>query len=179
MTNEIRNAALNTILPVLKTAFPNAVEVVIGKKTMLAVPTGQYDDEGEMVYATIDTTVKDNKGTATRAGFSLDAAIAASAEKADAAAKRAAKPKATPKTTEAAVKREARMVELRKWWNDEAASGVGYTSTMVRDALSDVYSDMNGTSIMTVGSDLKRLSEEMPTECEMRVEDGKKHYYKA
>jgi hypothetical protein len=71
------------------------------------------------------------------------------------------------------------MAELRKWWNDEATSGVGYTSTMVRDALPEVYPDANGTSIMTVGSDLKRLSEEMPTECEMRVEDGKKHYYKA
>ena len=67
------------------------------------------------------------------------------------------------------------MVALREWWTNEADEGVGYTSTDVKNSLPDIYAEL---TIMQVGSDMKMLSEMIPTDCEMRVEEGKKHYYK-
>ena len=50
------------------------------------------------------------------------------------------------------------------------------SATNVKNAMPDVYGEL---LIMQVGSDLKTLSEEMPTDCEMRMVEGKKHYFKA
>ena len=179
MKNEIRAEALSSVMPKITEMFPDAVNVCVSNKNMLAVDTGKVDDNGNPIYATIDVTIKDNEATKTREGFDLMVAVNAYNEKASKATERKSKTASAPKNTEAAERKNKRMTALREWWMNKAVSGEGYTSTMVRDALPEVYSDMNGTSIMTVGSDLKRLSEEMPTECEMRVEDGKKHYYKA
>jgi len=177
MKNEIRTNAMNAVTPIVEEAFPNAVKVVVSKKEMYAVDTGKVDDNGNPIYATIEITVKDNEGTKTRDGFDIEVAKAAYAEKMGKAAEKASKPKATKATnTEAAEKRNKRMTALREWWANEAESGVGYTSTMVMNELAEVY---EGCQIMTVGTDLKALSQELPTDCEMRMEDGKKHYYKA
>lgn len=177
MKTEIRTNAMNAVAPIVEEAFPNAVKVVVSKKEMYAVDTGKVDDNGNPIYATIEITVKDNEGTKTREGFDIEAAKAAYAEKMDKAAEKAAKPKAAKAADiEAAEKRNKRMAALREWWVNEAESGVGYTSTIVIGELAEVYEDYQ---VMQVGTDLKRLSEEMPTECEMRMEDGKKHYYKA
>lgn len=175
MKNEIRAEALSAVLPKIREIFPDAVDVCVSNKNMVAVPTGKVDENGQVVYATIDVTVKDNEATKSREGFSLEAAVAAYNEKASKAIERKSKTPSAPKNTEASEKRNKRMVALREWWMNEAEESVGYTSTMVKDSLPEVY---DGLTIMQVGSDMKLLSETIPTDCEMRVEEGKKHYYK-
>ena len=175
MKNELRNEALSAVLPKITEMFPDAVNVCVSNKNMIAIDTGKVDEEGRTIYATIDVTIKDNEATKTREGFSLEAAVAAYEEKATKATERKSKTPSAPKNTEAAEKRNKRMVALREWWTNEADEGVGYTSTMVKDSLPDIYAEL---TIMQVGSDMKMLSEMIPTDCEMRVEDGKKHYYK-
>ncbi len=175
MKNELRTEALSAVLPKITEMFPDAVNVCVSNKNMIAIDTGKVDEEGRTIYATIDVTIKDNEATKTREGFSLEAAVAAYEEKATKATERKAKTPSAPKNTEAAEKRNKRMVALREWWMNEADEGVGYTSTMVKDSLPDIYAEL---TIMQVGSDMKMLSEMIPTDCEMRVEEGKKHYYK-
>ena len=175
MKNELRNEALSAVLPKITEMFPDAVNVCVSSKNMIAIDTGKVDEEGRAIYATIDVTIKDNEATKTREGFNLEAAVAAYEEKATKAVERKAKTPSAPKNTEAAEKRNKRMVALREWWMNEADEGVGYTSTMVKDSLPDIYAEL---TIMQVGSDMKMLSEMIPTDCEMRVEEGKKHYYK-
>ena len=175
MKNELRTEALNAVLPTILEAFPSAVNVCVSNKNMLAIDTGKVDENGQTVYATIDVTIKDNEATKTREGFDLMTAVNAYNEKASKATERKAKTPSAPKNTEAAEKRNKRITALREWWMNEADEGVGYTSTMVKDSLPDVYAEL---TIMQVGSDMKLLSETIPTDCEMRVEEGKKHYYK-
>lgn len=175
MKNELRTEALSAVLPKITEMFPDAVNVCVSNKNMIAIDTGKVDEEGRAIYATIDVTIKDNEATKTREGFSLEAAVAAYEEKASKATERKSKTPSAPKNTEAAEKRNKRMVALREWWTNEADEGVGYTSTMVKDSLPDIYAEL---TIMQVGSDMKMLSEMIPTDCEMRVEEGKKHYYK-
>ena len=175
MKNELRAEALSAVLPKITEMFPDAVNVCVSNKNMIAIDTGKVDENGQTVYATIDVTVKDNEATKTREGFSLEAAVAAYEEKSAKATERKAKTPSAPKNTEAAEKRNKRMTALREWWTNEADEGVGYTSTMVKDSLPDIYAEL---TIMQVGSDMKMLSEMIPTDCEMRVEEGKKHYYK-
>lgn len=176
MKNELRTEALSAVLPKIREIFPDAVDVCVSNKNMIAIDTGKVDENGHVVYATIDVTVKDNEATKTREGFSLEAAVEAYNEKMANATERKAKTPSAPKNTEAAEKRNKRMVALREWWTNEAISGHGYTSTEVKEACPEIYGEL---LIMQVGSDLKVLSEQMPTNCEMRMEDGKKHYYKA
>lgn len=176
MKNEVRAEALSAVLPKVMEMFPDAVNVCVSNKNMLAVDTGKVDDNGNPIYATIDVTIKDNEATKTREGFSLETAVAAYEEKASKATERKSKTTSAPKNTEATERKNKRMTALREWWTNEAVSGEGYTSTMVKDALPEVYGEL---VIMQVGSDLKTLSEQMPTECEMRVVEGKKHYFKA
>ena len=175
MKNELRTEALSAVLPKITEMFPDAVNVCVSSKNMIAIDTGKVDEEGRAIYATIDVTIKDNEATKTREGFSLEAAAAAYEEKTSKATERKSKTPSAPKNTEAAEKRNKRMVALREWWTNEADEGVGYTSTMVKDSLPDIYAEL---TIMQVGSDMKMLSEMIPTDCEMRVEEGKKHYYK-
>ena len=175
MKQNLRDEALSAVLPKITEMFPDAVNVCVSNKNMIAIDTGKVDEEGRTIYATIDVTIKDNEATKTREGFSLEAAVAAYEEKATKATERKAKTPSAPKNTEAAEKRNKRMVALREWWTNEADEGVGYTSTMVKDSLPDIYAEL---TIMQVGSDMKMLSEMIPTDCEMRVEEGKKHYYK-
>ena len=176
MKNEIRTEALNAVLPKIVEMFPDAVNVCVSNKNMLAIDTGKVDEEGRTIYATIDVTVKDNEATKTREGFDLTKCINAYNEKVSKATERKAKTPSATKNTEAAERKAKRMTALREWWNTEAISGEGYTSTDVQKAMPEVYGEL---LIMQVGSDLKTLSEEMPTDCEMRVVEGKKHYYKA
>lgn len=175
MKNELRAEALSAVLPKIREIFPDAVDVCVSNKNMIAIDTGKVDENGQVVYATIDVTVKDNEATKTREGFDLTKCINAYNEKASKATERKAKTPSAPKNTEAAEKRNKRMTALREWWINEAEESVGYTSTMVKDSLPEVY---DGLTIMQVGSDMKLLSETIPTDCEMRVEEGKKHYYK-
>ena len=175
MKQNLRDEALSAVLPKITEMFPDAVNVCVSNKNMIAIDTGKVDEEGRTIYATIDVTIKDNEATKTREGFSLETAVAAYEEKASKATERKAKTPSAPKNTEAAEKRNKRMTALREWWTSDAEEGVGYTSTMVKDSLPDIYAEL---TIMQVGSDMKMLSEMIPTDCEMRVEEGKKHYYK-
>lgn len=175
MKNELRTEALSAVLPKIREIFPDAVDVCVSNKNMIAIDTGKVDENGQVVYATIDVTVKDNEATKTREGFDLTKCINAYNEKMANATERKSKTPSAPKNTEATEKRNKRMVALREWWMNEAEESVGYTSTMVKDSLPEVY---DGLTIMQVGSDMKLLSETIPTDCEMRVEEGKKHYYK-
>lgn len=176
MKNEIRTEALNAVLPKVMEMFPTAVNVCVSNKNMLAIDTGKVDENGNPVYATIDITVKDNEATKTREGFDLTKCINAYNEKMANATERKAKTSTSaPKNTEAAEKRNKRMAALREWWMNEAISGHGYTSTEVKEACPEIYGEL---LIMQVGSDLKVLSEQLPTDCEMRMVEGKKHYYK-
>ena len=125
MKNELRAEALSAVLPKITEMFPDAVNVCVSNKNMIAIDTGKVDENGQTVYATIDVTVKDNEATKTREGFSLEAAVAAYEEKATKATERKAKTPSAPKNTEAAEKRNKRMTALREWWTNEADEGVG------------------------------------------------------
>lgn len=176
MKQNLRDEALSAVLPKIREIFPDAVDVCVSNKNMIAVPTGKVDENGQVVYATIDVTIKDNEATKTREGFSLETAVAAYNEKASKATERKSKAPSAPKNTEATERKNKRMTALREWWANEAISGEGYTSTKVKTELADVYAEL---TIMQVGSDLKTLSEIIPTDCEMRMVEGKKHYFKA
>lgn len=176
MKNELRTEALNAVLPKVMEMFPDAVNVCVSNKNMLAIDTGKVDENGQPVYATIDVTIKDNEATKTREGFDLMTAVNAYNEKQSKATERKSKTPSAPKNTEATEKRNKRMAALREWWESEAISGHGYTSTEVKEACPEIYGEL---LIMQVGSDLKVLSEQLPTDCEMRMVDGKKHYFKA
>ena len=176
MKNELRAEALSAVMPKITEMFPDAVNVCVSNKNMLAVDTGKVDDNGNPIYATIDVTIKDNEATKTREGFDLAKCIKDYNEKASKATERKSKAPSAPKNTEATERKNKRMATLREWWTNEAVSGEGYTSTDVKKALPEVYGEL---LIMQVGSDLKTLSEQMPTDCEMRVVEGKKHYFKA
>ena len=176
MKQNLRDEALSAVLPKITEMFPDAVNVCVSNKNMLAVDTGKVDDNGNPIYATIDVTIKDNEATKTREGFDLMVAVNAYNEKASKATECKSKAPSAPKKTEAADRKNKRMSALRDWWMNEAVSGEGYTSTEVKKALPEIYDELY---IMQVGSDLKTLSEQMPTECEMRVVEGKKHYFKA
>ena len=176
MKNEIRTEALSAVLPKIREIFPDAVDVCVSNKNMLAIDTGKVDEEGHTIYATIDVTIKDNEATKNHEGFDLTKCIKAYNEKASKSTERKAKTPSAPKNTEATERKNKRMTALREWWMGEAVSGQGYTSTDVKKAMPEVYGEL---LIMQVGSDLKTLSEEMPTDCEMRMVEGKKHYFKA
>ena len=176
MKNELRAEALSAVLPKIREIFPDAVDVCVSNKNMIAIDTGKVDENGQVVYATIDVTVKDNEATKTREGFDLTKCIKDYNEKASKATERKSKTPSAPKNAEASERKNKRMTALREWWTNEAISGEGYTSTMVKDALPDIYGELY---IMQVGSDLKTLSEQMPTDCELRMVEGKKHYFKA
>ena len=176
MKQNLRDEALNAVLPKVMEMFPDAVNVCVSNKNMIAVDTGKVDEEDRAIYATIDVTIKDNEATKTREGFDLTKCINAYNEKMANATERKVKTPSAPKNTEAAERKTKRMTALREWWNTEAVSGEGYTSTDIQNAMPEVYGEL---LIMQVGSDLKTLSEEMPTDCEMRMVDGKKHYFKA
>ena len=176
MKQNLRDEALSAVLPKITEMFPDAVNVCVSNKNMLAVDTGKVDDNGNPIYATIDVTIKDNEATKTREGFDLMVAVNAYNEKASKATERKSKAPSAPKNTEAAERKNKRMTALREWWTNEAISGEGYTSTKVKTELADVYAEL---TIMQVGSDLKTLSEIIPTDCEMRMVEGKKHYFKA
>lgn len=181
MKNELREAALSAVMPIIAAAFPESVNVTIQKKDMVAINTGYTDEEGRPVYATIDVTIKDPSGTDKRLGFDIDKAIAAYDEKQANTTERKSKAKSstTPKNTEAAEKRNKRVTALRAWWMNEAEDEHAYTSTEVLNANPDIYGDYNPSAVlMTVGSDLKMLSETIPTNCEMMTEKGKRHYVK-
>lgn len=173
MKNETRSAVMSTMTPVLEAAFPNAEYVRVAKKNMLCVPTGQVDEDGNAVYATVEVTVKDPKGNKAVPGFDFEEAKKEYAKYVAETAEKSSKKSPAPKNTEASEKRAKRMKELRSWWLDNAVEGQGYTSTMVKGMLSDLYAN---DLIMTVGTDLKQLASE--GFAEMQMVDGKKHYFK-
>ena len=75
MKQNLRDEALSAVLPKITEMFPDAVNVCVSNKNMLAVDTGKVDDNGNPIYATIDVTIKDNEATKTREGFDLMTAV--------------------------------------------------------------------------------------------------------
>ena len=54
MKNELRTEALSAVLPKIREIFPDAVDVCVSNKNMIAIDTGQVDENGQVVYATIE-----------------------------------------------------------------------------------------------------------------------------
>lgn len=174
MTNEIKNNATSIVTNAIFSAFPEAVNIREGSKNTICIPTSVVDDEGNTIYVSVNVSVKNNKATKRTEAFDFEAAkenyAAYMTEKVEKAAARPA-PK-NPADSEAAQRREARMVVLRDFFMNKAEPDKGYTSTEVHDLLPEIYAD---ATIMITGTDLKRLYEEGLAE--MRMVEGKKNYF--
>ena len=65
MKTEIRNNAANAAHEIVKNALPMLVPVLVAKKEGYALDTGFTDDNGKVIYAVIDVTIKATEDTKT------------------------------------------------------------------------------------------------------------------
>ena len=173
MKNEIRVAANAAIENYLTANIPNLIPVRVAKKDCYAIDTGMKDENGNTVYATVEVTVKNTEATKTAPAFDLDAAIAARAEN-DNKPKKESKPKQDDPEAEAKrAKREAQKQALHDWLTDNLTE-----QQMTTTDIQAACSDMDGVTIMQVGSWLTAIAKE-DSSIKRDVVKGKPYYSKA
>lgn len=177
MTTEIRTNANTAVVAMITAALPNAEWVRVGKKNMLAVPSGVKDENGVMIYVTIETTAKNTAPTATTAAFDLEAAKEEYAEWTVTAAEKAAQPKA-PKVSDEekaakAAKKEAQVKAICAWALEEMEEGKEYTTTEMKESIAG-FEDMSALAFGSLMKDV--VSTEL---VHVEVKNSKKYYTKA
>jgi hypothetical protein len=177
MTTEIRTNANAAVVSLITAAIPGAEWVRVGKKNMLVVPSGIKDENGVMVYVTIETTAKSTTPTATAAAFDVEAAKEEYAAWVATAAEKASAPKA-PKVTDEekaakAAKKEAQVKAICAWALEEMEDGKEYTTTEIKEAIAG-FEDVSILSLGTLMKDV--VSTELVN---VEAKNGKKYYTKA
>lgn len=173
MKSEIRVAAATAVESLL-TSIPNLIPVRVGKKDGYAIDTGVKDENGNPVYAVIEATVKNTEATKTAPGFDLVAAIAARAEN-------DAKPKKEAKSAEPDPEKEARAAKREQdkatllAWCAENLSDEPMTTTDIKIACPE----LEGLTVMAVGSYLKALAADNPGVIKRETVSGKILYTRA
>lgn len=159
----------NEIVSAILSQFPGAAMVrnEKAKANFIAIPKGEVD--GVMEYASVKVGSLLSKDTKANTAFNFEAAKAAYEAYAAGVAEKAAAPKA-PKKSGADPEKQAAMVKRQEaalaWLIENPGE---HTATEIFNALPNVY---EGKTVMTVGSDLKPLTDSV--NCEKR--EGKNYW---
>lgn len=158
----------NEIVSAILSQFPGAAMVRKSKTNFIAIPMGENED-GVMEYASVKVGALLSKDTKSNTAFNFEAAVAEHAEYVAAQEAKASAPKA-PKKSGADPEKQAAMVKRQEaalaWLIENPGE---HTATEIFNALPNVY---EGKSVMTVGSDLKPLTDSV--NCEKR--EGKNYW---
>lgn len=158
----------NEIVSAILSQFPGAAMVRKSKTNFIAIPMGENED-GVMEYASVKVGALLSKDTKSNTAFNFEASVAEHAEYVAAQEAKAAAPKA-PKKSGADPEKQAAMVKRQEaalaWLIENPGE---HTATEIFNALPNVY---EGKSVMTVGSDLKPLTDSV--NCEKR--EGKNYW---
>lgn len=173
MKSEIRVAAA-TAVETLLTAIPNLIPVRVGKKDGYAIDTGVKDENGNPVYAVIEATVKNTEATKTTPAFDLDAAVAARAENDNKPKKEAKSTEPDPEKEARAAKRDAQK-DIVLAWCVANLSDEGMSTTDIKAQIPE----LDGVTIMQVGTYLKAIAAENPNIVKREVVNSKPMYFRA
>lgn len=158
----------NEIVSAILSQFPGAAMVRKSKTNFIAIPMGENED-GVMEYASVKVGALLSKDTKSNTAFNFEASVAEHAEYVAAQEAKAAAPKA-PKKSGADPEKQAAMVKRQEaalaWLIENPGE---HTATEIFKSLPNVY---EGKSVMTVGSDLKPLTDSV--NCEKR--EGKNYW---
>ena len=158
----------NEIVSAILSQFPGAAMVRKSKTNFIAIPMGENED-GVMEYASVKVGALLSKDTKSNTAFNFEASVAEHADYVAAQEAKAAAPKA-PKKSGADPEKQAAMVKRQEaalaWLIENPGE---HTATEIFKALPNVY---EGKSVMTVGSDLKPLTDSV--NCEKR--EGKNYW---
>lgn len=158
----------NEIVSAILSQFPGAAMVRKSKTNFIAIPMGENED-GVMEYASVKVGALLSKDTKSNTAFNFEASVAEHAEYVAAQEAKAAAPKA-PKKSGADPEKQAAMVKRQEaalaWLIENPGE---HTATEIFNALANVY---EGKTVMTVGSDLKPLTDSV--NCEKR--EGKNYW---
>lgn len=158
----------NEIVSAILSQFPGAAMVRKSKTNFIAIPMGENED-GVMEYASVKVSALLSKDTKSNTAFNFEASVAEHAEYVAAQEAKAAAPKA-PKKSGADPEKQAAMVKRQEaalaWLIENPGE---HTATEIFKSLPNVY---EGKSVMTVGSDLKPLTDSV--NCEKR--EGKNYW---
>lgn len=177
MTTEIRTNANAAIINALAAALPGATWVRVGKKNMLAVPSGVKDENGTDVWVTVECTAKNTQPTSTTPAFDVAKAHedyeAYVTEKANAPAK-ASTPKVSDEEKAAkAAAREANVKAICAWALEGMEEGHEYTTTEIKECVPG----MEEMSILALGTLMKDVVATGLVSVEVKA--SKKYYTKA
>ena len=173
MKNELRTEALSAVLPKIREIFPDAVDVCVSNKNMIAIDTGKVDENGQVVYATIDVTVKNTEDTKTSQAFDLESAVQARIDKENAPKKETKKKEADPEAEAKRAKREGQKQALAEWC-EMNLSDTPMTTTDIKAGCPE----MEEISIMQVGTWMTAIAKE-DSSIKRDVVKGKPCYSKA
>ena len=158
----------NEIVSAILSQFHGAAMVRKSKTNFIAIPMGENED-GVMEYASVKVGALLSKDTKSNTAFNFEASVAEHAAYVAAQEAKAAAPKA-PKKSGADPEKQAAMVKRQEaalaWLIENPGE---HTATEIFNALPNVY---EGKSVMTVGSDLKPLTDSV--NCEKR--EGKNYW---
>lgn len=158
----------NEIVSAILSQFPGAAMVRKSKTNFIAIPMGENED-GVMEYASVKVGALLSKDTKSNTAFNFEASVAEHAAYVATQEAKAAAPKA-PKKSGADPEKQAAMVKRQEaalaWLIENPGE---HTATEIFNALPNVY---EGKSVMTVGSDLKPLTDSV--NCEKR--EGKNYW---
>lgn len=171
MKNEIRVAASNAAHEIVKNAISSLVPVLVAKKEGYALDTGMKDENGKPIYAVIDVTVKNTEDTKTSQAFDLEACVQALQDKMSAPKKVTLKKEADPEAEAKRAKREEQKRALHVWLTENL------TEQMTTTDIQNACPDMNGISVMQVGSWLTAIAKDDPS-IQRDVVKGKPYYSK-
>ena len=174
MKSEIRIAASTAVETALREALgTRIVPVTVAKKDGFAFDTGVQDENGKPIYAVIEATVKNTEDTKTSTAFDLEAAVQARIDKENAPKKEAKKKESDPEAEAKRAARNAQKEALHAWLMENLAD-TPMTTTDIQSACSEV----DGVSLMQIGSWLTAIAKDDPT-IQRDVVKGKPHYTKA
>ena len=163
---------MNAAHEIVKNAISSLVPVLVAKKEGYALDTGVKDENGKPIYAVIDVTVKNTEDTKTSQAFDLEACVQALQDKMSAPKKVSTKKETDPEADAKRAKREEQKHALHMWLTENLAEQM--TTTEIQNACPD----MNGISVMQVGTWLTAIAKDDPS-IQRDVVKGKPYYSKA
>ena len=171
MKNEVRIAASNAAHEIVKNAISSLIPVLVAKKEGYALDTGMKDENGKPIYAVIDVTVKNTEDTKTSQAFDLEACVQALQDKMNAPKKVSLKKEADPEAEAKRAKREEQKHALHVWLTENL------TEQMTTTDIQKACPEMNGISVMQVGTWLTAIAKDDPS-IQRDVVKGKPYYSK-
>ena len=158
MKTEIRNNAANAAHEIVKNALPMLVPVLVAKKEGYALDTGFTDENGKVIYAVIDVTIKATEDTKTAKAFDLDAAVQAMQDKMNAPKKERKVKEADPEVEAKRAAHKARQDNLELWCLENLPTDEGMSATQIKE----LVPELEEVTIMQVGTYLKAIAEKNP-----------------